>query len=131
MPDALQEFAAAASAYRLTAPGFLPVLTMDKARALLAAGLASDATSELEEAMASFRRQRLDHNLAEAELARAEAALAAGQPAIARHWAEAAGPRFRRHGNDAGACLAELTRPRARSSVPAAPGPPGRGPGRA
>ena len=44
----------------------LPVLAMDKARALLAAGLAGDAASELDGAMASFRRQRLDHDLAEA-----------------------------------------------------------------
>ena len=116
IPAALQLFDMAASGYRLTAPGYLPVLAMDKARALLAAGLADDATSELDEAMASFRRQRLDHDLAEAELARAEAALAAGEPAIARRWAAAAERRFRRHGNEAYACLAELTRLRARSA---------------
>ena len=88
---------------------------MDKARALLAVGLPSDAASALDEAMASFRRQRLDHDLAEAELARAEAALAAGEPASARRWALGAERRFRRHGNEAWACLAELTRLRARS----------------
>jgi tetratricopeptide (TPR) repeat protein len=118
IPAALQLFDAAASSYRLTAPGYLPVLAMDKARALLAAGLAGDAAGELDEAMASFRRQRLDHDLAEAELARAEAALAAGEPAIARRWAAAAERRFRRHRNDAYACLAELTRLRARSVSP-------------
>jgi hypothetical protein len=115
IPAALQLFDTAASGYRLTAPGYLPVLAMDKARALLAAGLASDAASELDEAMASFRRQRLDHDLAEAELARAEAALAVGEPAVGRRWAVAAERRFRRHGNDAYACLAELTQLRARS----------------
>ena len=88
---------------------------MDKARALLAAGLAGEAAGELDEAMVSFRRQRLDHDLAEAELARAEAALAAGEPAVARRWAVAAERRFRRRGNEAWACLAELTRLRARS----------------
>ena len=118
IPGALQLFDAAASGYRLTGPGYLPVLAMDKARALLAAGLAGDAADELDEAMASFRRQRLDHDLAEAELARAEAALAAGEPAIARRWAAAAERRFRRHRNDACACLAELTRLRARSTSP-------------
>ena len=115
IPAALQLFDAAASGYRLTAPGFLPVLAMDKARALLAAGLAGEAADELDEAMTSFRRQRLDHYLAEAELARAEAALAAGEPGVARRWAMAAERRFRRRGNDAYACLAELTQLRARS----------------
>ena len=115
IPAALQLFDTAASGYRLTAPGFLPMLAMDKARALLAAGLAGEAADELDEAMTSFRRQRLDHDLAEAELARAEAALAAGEPTVARRWAVAAERRFRRRGNDAYACLAELTQLRARS----------------
>jgi CHAT domain-containing protein len=113
IPAALQLFHAAASAYRLTAPGFLPVLATDKARALLAVGLAGDAASELDSAMASFRRQRLDYDLAEAELARSEAALAAGEPAEARRWAAAAERHFRRRGNDARAHLAALTRLRA------------------
>ena len=121
IPAALQLFKAAASAYQLSAPGYLPVLAMDKARALLAAGLASDAASELEGAMASFRRQRLDYDLAEAQLARAEAALAIGEPAVARRWAAAAERRFRRQGNDALACVAQLTRLRARSAVTRSP----------
>ena len=118
IPAALQLFNAAGRAYRLNAPGFLPILAMDKARALLAAGLAGDAASELDEAMASFRRQRLGHDLAEAQLARSEAALAAGELAIALRWAAAAKHRFRRQGNDTLACLAELTRLRARSASP-------------
>ncbi len=118
IPAALQLFDAAAGAYRLSAPGILPILAMDKARALLAVGLASDAASELDGAMASFRRQRLDHDLAEAELARAEASLLAGEPAIARRWAAAAERRFRRQGNDTRACLAELARLRVRSGAP-------------
>jgi CHAT domain-containing protein len=118
IPAALQLFDAAADTYRLIAPGNLPVLAMDKARALLAAGLAGDAASELDSAMAAFRRQRLDQDLAEAELARSEAALAAGEPAVARRWAAVAERRFLRHANDACACLAELTRLRARSISP-------------
>ena len=66
------------------------MLATDKARALLAVGLGSDAMAELDSAMASFRRQRLDYDLAEAELARSEAALAAGELAGARRWAAAA-----------------------------------------
>ena len=95
---------------------------MDKARALLAAGLAEDAARELDGAITSFRRQRLDQDLAEAELARSQAALAAGDLAAARRWAAAAERRFRRRGNDACACLAELTRLRARASVGTPPG---------
>ena len=118
IPAALQLFNAAADAYRVTAPDFLPILAMDKARALLTAGLASDAASELEAAMDSFQRQRLDYDLAEAELARAEAALAVGEPAVARRWAATAQRRFRRQGNDACVWVAELTRLRARSLAP-------------
>jgi tetratricopeptide (TPR) repeat protein len=118
IPAALQLFNAAADTYRRIAPDYLPVLAMDKARALLAAGLAGDAAGELDSAMTSFRRQRLAHDLAEAELARSEAALVAGEPAVSRRWAAAAQRRFLRQGNGASACLAELTRLRARSIAP-------------
>src|SRR5436309_11205202 len=90
IPAALQLFSAAASAYQDTAPAFLPVLANDKARALLAVGLARDAASELDGAMAAFRLQRLDYDLADAELARSEAALATGELAVASRWAAAA-----------------------------------------
>jgi hypothetical protein len=117
IPAALQLFDAAAGAYRLSAPGFLLVLATDKASALLAAGLASDAARELDEAMATSRRQRLDQYLylAEAQLTRAQAALAAGELAAARRWAAAAGRRFRQRGNLTWAGVAELTRLHARS----------------
>ena len=124
IPAALQFFNVAAETYRrLSAPDMLPVLAADKARALLAVGLAGDAASELDSAIALFRRQRLDYDLAVAELARSQAALAAGEPAAAGRWAAAAGRRFRRGGNDAGACLAELASLRARSISPGRPGP--------
>ncbi len=123
IPAALQRFDAAAGIYRVIAPGNLPVLAMDKARALLAAGLADDAAGELESAMAAFRQQRLEHDLADAELARSEAALTAGDPAVARRWASVAERRFRRHNNDARAGLAELTRLRARSTAPGGQAP--------
>jgi tetratricopeptide (TPR) repeat protein len=123
IPAALQLFDTAAAAYRLSAPGNLPVLGLDKARALLAVGLADDAARELDMAIASFRRQRLDQDHAEAELARSQAALAAGDLAAARRWATAAQRRFHRRGNDACACLAELTRLRARSASAGRPGP--------
>jgi tetratricopeptide (TPR) repeat protein len=118
IPAALQLFDQAARTYRRLAPGYLPVLATDRARALLAVGLAGDAASELDSAIASFRLLRLDHDLAEAELARAQAALAAGDLAAARRWAAAAERRFRSRGNDAWAYLAEFTRLRARSVSP-------------
>jgi tetratricopeptide (TPR) repeat protein len=118
IPAALQLFNAALPHYPERLPGLLPGLAMDKARALLAVGLAADAASELDSAITAFRRQRLDYDLAEAELARAQAAVLAGEPATALRWAAAAHRRFRRRGNEACAALAELTLLRARPAVP-------------
>jgi len=109
IPAALHLFSMAAGSYQAAAPGNLPVLATDRARALLAVGLANEAAAELDIAIAAFRQQRLDQDLAEAELARSQAALASGSPAIARRWAAAAQRRFVRRGNDAGAGLAGLT----------------------
>ena len=119
IPAALRQFGAAAGVYGQAAPGNLPVLATDRARALLAAGLASDAARELDGALAAFRRQHLDQDRAEAELARAQAALVLGDLRGARRWATAAQQRSRRRGNDSWACLAELTRLRARALSPA------------
>jgi hypothetical protein len=118
IPAALQLFNVAADAYRMSAPGFLLVLATDKAAALLAAGLARDAASELDAAMAWSRRQRLHQYFTEAQLVRAQAAVAAGELAAARQWAAAAERRFRQRGNDAWGYVAELTRLRARSAIP-------------
>jgi len=119
IPAALRQFGAAAGVYRQAAPGNLPVLATDQARALLAAGLASDAARELDGALTAFRRQHLDQDRAEAELARAQAALVLGDLPGARRWATAARQRSRRRGNESWACLAELTRLRARALSPA------------
>ena len=118
IPAALRLFEAAATAYQVTAPGNLSVLATDKARALLAVGLARDAASELDGAMAAFRLQRLDYDLADAELARSEAARATGELAAASRWAAAAERRFRRRGNEARADLAALTRLRTQLATP-------------
>jgi hypothetical protein len=123
IPAALTQFDTAAASYRRAAPGFLPVLAVDKARALLAVGLADDAAAELDGAIVAFRRQRLDQDLADAELARSQAALTAGEAAVARRWAAAARRRFNRRGNAACAALAELTRLRARWLAPGRRGP--------
>ncbi|HTU75989.1 MAG TPA: CHAT domain-containing protein [Trebonia sp.] len=113
VPSALNQFGAAASTYRRIAPGDLPVLEVDRARALLAVGLADEAAGELESAITALSKQRSNQYLAEAELDRAGAALAAGDAATARRWSAAAIRRFRARGNDAWAALAELTRLRA------------------
>jgi tetratricopeptide (TPR) repeat protein len=113
IPAALHLFDVAAAVYVRTAPGNMPVLETDRARALLAAGLASDAISELDGAITAFRRQRLHQYCAEAELTRAQAALAIGDLLAARRWSTAAIRRFRARGNEAWAALAELTRLRA------------------
>src|SRR5215471_17568423 len=126
IPAALHWFDAAARTYQQTAPGMLCVLETDRARALLAAGLAEDAAAALESAIAAFRRQRLDQNRAEAELNRAQAAQMAGDLAAARRWAGLALRRFSARGNHSWSALAELTR--LRVSLDAALGAAGSGP---
>ena len=119
IPAALQLFNVAADAYRVSAPGFLPVLAVDKAAALLAAGLARDAASELDAAMAWSRRQRLHQYLTEAQLVRAQAAVAAGElggRATVGGGRRTALPAARQR--RLGADMAELTRLRARSVAP-------------
>jgi CHAT domain-containing protein len=123
IPAALKLFSAAEDGFRQHAPTWLPVLAVDKARALLAVGLSDDAISELGHAITAFRKQRLDQDLAQAELGLAQAALAAGELDVARRSALAARGRFRRQGNDACAHLAELTRLRARFAAAGRPGP--------
>ena len=117
IPAALRRFDLAARTYQQTAPGVLPSLETDRARALLAAGLADDAALALDAAIAAFRRQRRDQHLAEAELTRAQAAQMAGDLTGARRWAGLALRRFRARGNHAWAALAELTRLRAAFAV--------------
>jgi len=124
IPSALKLFAAAEDGFRLTASQWLPVLATDKARALLAVGLSSDAIDELNGTIAAFRRQRLDQDLAQAEMTLAQAALAAGALIAARRWAVAARRRFRRQGNTACAHLTELILLSSRFAAPRCrPGP--------
>ena len=107
----------------MSAPGILPVLAMDKARALLAAGLAGEAAASLTvrwprsggSGSTTISRRlswpaRRPHS-------------AAGEPDVARRWAAAAERHFRRLGNDALAVLAVLTGLRAAGFTRA--GPPG------
>jgi tetratricopeptide (TPR) repeat protein len=113
IPAALHMFDLAAGDYQRLAPGLLHVLETDRAKALLAAGLAADAAVELDRAIVGLRRQRRGQPCAEAELSRALSAIAMGDLAAARGWATTAIRRFRARGNEAWAALAELTRLRA------------------
>ncbi|WP_020638842.1 CHAT domain-containing protein [Amycolatopsis balhimycina] len=109
IPAALRAFDAARPGFAEHAPGLLPVLGVDKARALLAAGLADEAATELDSALALLAKSRTTHERAEAELTRAQTAIAQRRPALARAWAKRAEQRFRRRGNETWAAVAALT----------------------
>jgi tetratricopeptide (TPR) repeat protein len=108
LPAALRAYSAVAVEYAELAPGMLPVLSLDRARVLLAAGLYTDADRELQRVVRQLGGQRLSQDLAEAHLARAEAAMLAGRPAAARRNAARAGARFERRDNPRWAARAEL-----------------------
>ena len=113
IPLALRTLDAAARRYGIHGPDYLPVVLMDKARTLLAAGLAGEADRELDIVFQLFHRDRFSVDYAWAELTRAQAALAVGNHHDARIWSHRAARRFRRHGDAAWAALAELTTVRA------------------
>jgi tetratricopeptide (TPR) repeat protein len=113
IPAALAALETAEAGYRVHGPGILPIAAVDRSRALLAVGLADEAASGLESAIAAFREQRLSQDRAEAELALAQALAAADKPAEAAARAREAERHFRARGNETCAALAELTRARA------------------
>ncbi|USX56592.1 CHAT domain-containing protein [Lentzea sp. HUAS12] len=113
IPLALRSLDEASRQYRLHGADYLPVVVMDKARTLLAAGLAREADRELTDAFGLFRRDRFSVDYAWAELTRAQAALAMGDHATALAWSRRAARRFRGHGDAAWAAVAEMTTLRA------------------
>jgi tetratricopeptide (TPR) repeat protein len=108
LPAALQAYSTVAVEYAELAPGMLPVLSLDRARVLLAAGLFTDADRELQQVVRQLGGQRLSQDLAEAHLARADAALLAGRPTAARRHAARARARFEQRDNPRWAAKAEL-----------------------
>src|ERR687886_186506 len=60
IPGALRDFDAASGFYAEQSVGMLPVLAVDKARALLAAGLPQEAAAELDAALEQFPRLRMN-----------------------------------------------------------------------
>ncbi|WP_433291125.1 CHAT domain-containing protein [Actinoplanes sp. CA-030573] len=118
LPAALGAFAEVRPVYERVAPGRLPALAVERARALIAAGLFGEADRELAAAVAQMATQGQDHNRAEALMTRAEAALLAGRPTAAASWAAEARAGFVRRGNRRKAALADLLTLRA--ALPAA-----------
>ncbi|NUT32137.1 MAG: CHAT domain-containing protein, partial [Hamadaea sp.] len=113
IPSALHRYAEAARRYTEVSPGMLPVLSLDRARALLAAGLFADADAELAVALDRLGRQRLTQDHAEAHLVRAEVALLAGRPGTAARWAGQAYRLFQARDNPRWAGRARLVALRA------------------
>ncbi|HSV64625.1 MAG TPA: CHAT domain-containing protein [Mycobacteriales bacterium] len=110
LPDALRLLDVAVRECAEHLPSYLPVIAVDKARVLLAAGLVADAGCELDQAIAAFRRRRLSEDHAGAALTRASVALLAGEPDLAERWAATARRHFLARGNQTGAELAALAR---------------------
>lgn len=108
LPAALRQYELTESRYRSILPGNLPMLSLDRARVLLAAGLISEADSELAEAVAGLRRQRSGQDYAEGLLTRAEVALVAGRPRDASRHAQRAASAFTARGNERWAGRAAL-----------------------
>ncbi|MGH3763453.1 MAG: CHAT domain-containing protein, partial [Actinophytocola sp.] len=113
IPGALRAFEQAERQYTENADGMLAVLAVEKARALLAAGLCVDAAAVLDAALPRFPGLGMNQEQAEAELTRAQIGLAVGDNGSARRWAVRAERRFRRRQNETWAAVAELTRLRA------------------
>jgi CHAT domain-containing protein len=113
IPGALRAFDQAERGYAENADGMLVVLAVEKARAMLAAGLVVDAAGVLDAALPGFAGLGMNQEQAEAELTRAQIALAAGDHESAKRWSMRAERRFRRRRNDTWAEIAELTRLRA------------------
>ncbi|HEU0086682.1 MAG TPA: CHAT domain-containing protein [Pseudonocardiaceae bacterium] len=108
LPRALREMELGNHLMQSTGTAVPGLCLLDRARALLAAGLVTDADAALAEAIRRFRAVRAGRDQAEAELTRAHVALATGRPADAAARARAARGRFRRRGNALWELLAEL-----------------------
>ncbi len=124
LPAALGAFTEARAEYEKLAPGRLPTLAVERARALLAAGLFAEADRELAYAAEQATEQRLSHTYADALQVRAEAALLADRPHAAARWARAARTRFIGRDNARRAALAGLLELRAEFITGAGPADP-------
>jgi len=117
VPGALVHYEHAERTFRDLAPGLVPRTQIDRARALLAAGLGDEAARYLDEALPELRVHRISQDLAEAEVTRAAAALLTGDLDGAKHLADAARRRFVKRGSESWAEVAALTKMRAESTA--------------
>lgn len=108
VPRALRHYQEASRTFRELSPGLLPKVRLDLAEALLVAGLAQEAATNLDEVLPELRKQHDRQNLAEAESMRAAAALLSDDGAGARRFAESARRRFLRRGSPEWAAIAAL-----------------------
>jgi len=99
LPSALRRMESVRPVLAEMSSTFAAVCDTDRAQALLAAGLTSDADTTLASAAAAFGRRRLRQSQAEAELLRAHLALTVGRPADAVGIGRRAAARFRRRGS--------------------------------
>ena len=113
LPAALGAFGSARAEYTRLAPGRLASLAVERARALVGAGLFAEADQELAYAAGQAATQRLSHTYADALQVRAEAALLGGRPLAAAQWAREARARFLGRDNTRRAALASLLELRA------------------
>ncbi|MEU4366638.1 CHAT domain-containing protein [Micromonospora chersina] len=113
LPSALRAFARSEADYRVLAPGRLANLAVERARALVAAGLYREAERQLADAVDRATQQQLGHTYADALQVRAEAALLAGEPVAAARWARRARAAFLGRTNVRRAALAALLELRA------------------
>ncbi|HVW41971.1 MAG TPA: tetratricopeptide repeat protein, partial [Amycolatopsis sp.] len=113
IPEALRHYEDAARIFEVEGPGSLPIVRLDQARALLAAGRGEEASRHLDEALPKLRANRVLQDVAEAEVARAAAASLEGDYGTARQFASAARRRFLRRGNQRWAEVAALAKLRA------------------
>ncbi|WP_410791307.1 CHAT domain-containing protein [Kribbella sp. C-35] len=117
LTSALRRFAQSRADYERIAPGRLPILAVEHARGLMAAGLFTDADRELATAVALAARQNLSHTHADALHARAEAALLAGRFDDAVAWARQARSRFVGRANERRAAVLSLLQLRAEAEA--------------
>ncbi|GAB1514754.1 CHAT domain-containing protein [Actinophytocola sp. KF-1] len=116
VPGALAHYEHAERAFRRIAPGLVARTQIDRARALLAAGVADEAARFLDDALPELREHRISQDLAEAELTRAAAALLQGDHTLAKTLAESARRKFVKRESESWAEVAALTKVRAEAS---------------
>ncbi|MET0236852.1 MAG: CHAT domain-containing protein [Kibdelosporangium sp.] len=108
IPGALRCYEQAERLCQEHGPDMLSRLRLDRAQALLAAGLADHAGRDLDLVIPHAREQRVYQDLAEAELFRAAAALLEDELTMAKQMAAAARRRLLKRGNESWATIAEL-----------------------